>query len=909
MRYPGDFREADYQLKEEASMTRRVTTPVLLLAITLLAGGVSAAETGDNPIAGQDAINIPRLIHYQGKLTDLGGVPITGARSMTFRLYAGVSQFWTESRTVSVSQGIFNVLLGSVNPVATIPEAEVCSLEVIVEGQPIVPKTRLVSVPFAYNANKSHDIDDDAITNPKLALNAVTTDKIMDGTIQNSDLAANAVTTDKISDGGVQTQDLASGSVTNSKLALNAVTSDRITDGDVQAADIAAGAVSNSKIALNAVTSDRILDGTILTADLALNAVTSDRILDGAVAAADLATGAVTNPKLAPDAVTTDKIADGNVQAADIAAGAVSNSKIALNAVTSDRILDGTILTADLAPNAVTSDKILDGTVQAADLATGAVTNPKLGSDAVTTDKILDGTIADLDLSASGVTPGTYNLATVTVNSKGRITAASSGSGGSGVTRVDQGTGVALSPNPITSTGSVRLDTIYSDGRYIRNQDNFAQDADFWISGAGQAVQFNAASAVTGYPAMLADGGTYSYGLAATNNHATNMAVSARNTAAAGTGIIASGNNMTPYYHVRGTGGCFTGKFAGAMGVTDDVTGFGIAGVSVNLQGTGVGGAGNNFDTVYSPTGGAGGAFRGNAAGVYGRTDSASGYGVMGFNYNTRGSAVVGLANRMSVVHQVNGGVGGSFNGRGAGAVCWSDSSAGFGVIGLTTGAAATGAVGAGNGRSMYLMPGGSGGAFTGRQYGVYAIAETTGGTRAGGVFAYNGGGNVAVALNDNGTLYKINGPGTVNTVMATREGSKSLFCPEMPEAWLEDVGAGRLVRGHCRIDLASLFTDCIATGDNAPLRVFVQLEDDCNGVYVRTDDRGFDVYELRQGTSDARFSYRVMGKWKGYESLRFPDAPKLPAGLPADKAIETRSVDAVPVNSAPEPAPNRVRK
>ena len=250
-----------------------------------------------------------------------------------------------------------------------------------------------------------------------------------------------------------------------------------------------------------------------------------------------------------------------------------------------------------------------------------------------------------------------------------------------------------------------------------------------------------------------------------------------------------------------------------------------------------------------------------------------------GFNYNTRGSAVVGLANRLSVVHQVNGGVGGSFNGRGAGAVGWSDSSAGYGLVGLTAGSAATGVVGAGNNRPMYLIPGGSGGAFTGRQYGIYAIAETSDGTRAGGVFSYNGGGNVAVALNDNGTLYKINGPGTVNTVMNTREGKKSLFCPEMPEAYFEDVGAGQLVRGHCRIELAPLFTDCIVTSDNCPLKVFVQLEDDCNGVYVRTDARGFDVYELRQGISDAHFSYRVLGKWKGYENLRFPDAPKLPEG------------------------------
>ena len=207
---------------------------------------------------------------------------------MVFRLYTGTSQFWTETRSVSVNQGIFNVLLGSVNAVATIPESDPCSLEILVEGVPIVPKVRLVSLPFAYNANKSHDVDDGAITNPKLALNAVTSDRIMDGSVQ----------------------------------------------------------------------------------------------------------------------------------------------------------------TADLAPNAVTTDKILDGGVQASDLAFGAVTNPKLGPNAVTTDKISDGTVADIDLSASGVAPGTYSLATVTVNNKGRVTAASSGSVSAGVTSVGQGIGIVLAPEP-----------------------------------------------------------------------------------------------------------------------------------------------------------------------------------------------------------------------------------------------------------------------------------------------------------------------------------------------------------------------------------------------------------------------------------------------------------------------------
>ena len=58
----------------------------------------------------------PNLISYQGKL-DKDGEPFSGEASMNFALYesedAG-TPFWNETQTVTVVNGIFNVLLGSV---------------------------------------------------------------------------------------------------------------------------------------------------------------------------------------------------------------------------------------------------------------------------------------------------------------------------------------------------------------------------------------------------------------------------------------------------------------------------------------------------------------------------------------------------------------------------------------------------------------------------------------------------------------------------------------------------------------------------------------------------------------------------------------------------------------------------
>jgi len=52
-------------------------------------------------------------------------------------------------------------------------------------------------------------------------------------------------------------------------------------------------------------------------------------------------------------------------------------------------------------------------------------------------------------------------------------------------------------------------------------------------------------------------------------------------------------------------------------------------------------------------------------------------------------------------------------------------------------------------------------------------------------------------------------------------------------------------------------------------MKVFVQLKDDCKGVYIRTGDTGFDVIELQGGTSNANFDYRILAKRKGYETQR----------------------------------------
>jgi hypothetical protein len=126
--------------------------------------------------------------------------------------------------------------------------------------------------------------------------------------------------------------------------------------------------------------------------------------------------------------------------------------------------------------------------------------------------------------------------------------------------------------------------------------------------------------------------------------------------------------------------------------------------------------------------------------------------------------------------------------------------------------------------------------------------------------------------LQVNGTF---SATGLKNAVVPTTQGMTRLYSEESSEVWFSDYGSGRLSGGRVRIDLDPLFLETVTVSRDQPLRVFVQLKDDCRGVYVQTDARGFDVIELQSGQSDAAFDFRVAAKRRGYEGERLAPAPQ----------------------------------
>jgi len=108
--------------------------------------------------------SIPQLINYQGVLLDGEGDPISGNRSIEFLLYdveTEGTEFWSEVQEVTITDGLFNVLLGSH---IEIPPQVFDSTEVYlalkVEGdEEMTPRKRLVSVGYAFQALNSDSLN------------------------------------------------------------------------------------------------------------------------------------------------------------------------------------------------------------------------------------------------------------------------------------------------------------------------------------------------------------------------------------------------------------------------------------------------------------------------------------------------------------------------------------------------------------------------------------------------------------------------------------------------------------------------------------------------------------------------------------------------------------------------------
>ena len=106
--------------------------------------------------------DVPQVINYQGRFTDKDDNPLTGNYLVTFRFYdvdAEGEVLWEEGHILTINNGMFNVLLGSINPLDVDFGKDLwMGIEVASDGE-MAPRIKLASSAYAFNAQTIDMLD------------------------------------------------------------------------------------------------------------------------------------------------------------------------------------------------------------------------------------------------------------------------------------------------------------------------------------------------------------------------------------------------------------------------------------------------------------------------------------------------------------------------------------------------------------------------------------------------------------------------------------------------------------------------------------------------------------------------------------------------------------------------------
>jgi hypothetical protein len=133
------------------SLLRRTAASSLLAIAVLLLPAAAYAS-------------VPSVVNYQGRLTDNTPQqnPVDATVSVDFSVWdaaSGGASLWTETQSVQVVKGLFNVLLGATTPIppTVFTGGATRYLEIHVSGETLAPRQRIAATPFANAAASADD--------------------------------------------------------------------------------------------------------------------------------------------------------------------------------------------------------------------------------------------------------------------------------------------------------------------------------------------------------------------------------------------------------------------------------------------------------------------------------------------------------------------------------------------------------------------------------------------------------------------------------------------------------------------------------------------------------------------------------------------------------------------------------
>ena len=164
---------------------------------------------------------VPKTVSFQGFLTNSTGDPLTVSSDMRFSLHdalTGGAELWFDDYTgVTVTKGIYNVVLGDKKPIILAFDKPYF-LQVKVGSEVLAPRLTLTSSPYSLSAINASNITsgsisaaiipDGIVTNTKLGVNSISNDKIQDNAVDGPAILDNSVGTEDIKDATITTNDV-----------------------------------------------------------------------------------------------------------------------------------------------------------------------------------------------------------------------------------------------------------------------------------------------------------------------------------------------------------------------------------------------------------------------------------------------------------------------------------------------------------------------------------------------------------------------------------------------------------------------------------------------------------------------------------------------------------------------------
>jgi hypothetical protein len=226
----------------------------------------------------------------------------------------GGHALWTETRSVNVSGGIFNVDMGAVDPI-TLSFKSPYWLGVAIGNNPeFSPRTLLTASPYAHNSNHADTATVALSVVGGSGGSGVASLNGKSGAITLLGSGATTVTTygDSIviassgSGGPTGVQTLQNGDATIAVTNKNGpITSVIVAPNGINTAQLANNAVTTAQLAANSVTTAQLAANSVTTTQLAANSVTSAQLAANSVTATQLASGSVTTGKISTTGATT----------------------------------------------------------------------------------------------------------------------------------------------------------------------------------------------------------------------------------------------------------------------------------------------------------------------------------------------------------------------------------------------------------------------------------------------------------------------------------------------------------------------------------------------------------------------------------------------------------------------------